>query len=217
MCDGCLCGGCDSCTLWVKAATAAPAAIEWRNGWVDGWMGLVLVLNGGYKWDEIRDISSCVNVISYYWLLASTILFLGWDDWISDVAMIGGSDGWWIRWLCLWLLWLLWCVLRLLLLLLWFLFFVFVIFDIDAQMDMDFWIFVWFLFLFVLLSPSPFFVLQCAPIFGSSSNQVYYLWYTTCEYCLRHTHESNTLRGWWEIMINLFFFFVCFYWKYKIN
>lgn len=158
-------------------------------------MGLVLVLNGGYKWDETRDISSCVNVISYYWLLASTILFLGWDDWISDVAMIGGSDGWWIRWLCLWLLWLLWCVLRLLLLLLWFLFFVFVIFDIDAQMDMDFWIFVWFLFLFVLLSPSPFFVLQCAPIFGSSSNQVYNLWYTTCEYCLwdtsRATHEDE--------------------------
>lgn len=35
------------------------------------------------------------------------------------------------------------------------------------------------------ISPSPPLILQCSPILGSSSDQVYNLWYTTCKYRLQ--------------------------------
>lgn len=59
------------------------------------------------------------------------------------------------------------------------------------------WVFFWFC---CKISPSPPLILQCSPILGSSSDQVYNLWYTTCKYRLQFC--SNDC---------FFFLFICSY------
>lgn len=47
------------------------------------------------------------------------------------------------------------------------------------------------------ISPSPPLILQCSPILGSSSDQVYNLWYTTCKYRLQFCSNVWVLVGYW--------------------
>lgn len=58
-------------------------------------------------------------------------------------------------------------------------------------------------FVFVVykhFSPSPSFIFQCSPIFWSRSNQINYLWYTTCKNCLKFFWS----RLWYNENVNFF-------------